>query len=58
MDDWNKLPQDRRDAIIALLVMESEGGGWIPNELFESNPEEAKAQSDAVTALAEHLGSK
>jgi hypothetical protein len=47
---WNDLPQDRKEAFIELLVMESEGGGWIPEDLFNEEPEEAEAQVEAIKA--------
>ena len=58
LERWENIPRSRKEDLIRLLTMESEGGGWIPNDLFEDDPEEAEAQADAIKALVTYLGAE
>lgn len=53
--DWEVLPRNRKEDLIRLLIMESEGGGWIDPDMFEDDPEEAQAQVAAIEALVKKL---
>lgn len=52
---WTAVPAERRKTIIELLEMESQGGGWIPNEDFKEQPERAGEQADDIERLIELL---
>ena len=52
---WKDISPERRKALLDLLQMEAEGGGWIPIELFEEDPDEAREQVAAIQAAIQAL---
>jgi len=52
---WTNVPVERRQTLRELLKMESEGGGWIPGELFVEEPTKATQQAGDIQALVAML---
>lgn len=55
MKSWKDISLLRKIDLIRLLSMEAEGGGWIPDDLWEENEEEAEAQVEAIQAVISFL---